>query len=87
MDSWQDAKREVSPRLYDFAAAVGVRRAEYTRLRGDNLVCGESGYLCVRIQRGKDRVQYDRLAVLATSVFHLSHWRCGVTINNYLLAY
>lgn len=30
---------------------------------------------------------YDRLAVLATSVFHLSHWRNDVTVNNYLLAY
>lgn len=27
---------------------------------------------------------YDRLAALAVSVFHLSHWRLGVTINNYL---
>lgn len=31
--------------------------------------------------------EYDRLAVLATSVFHLSHWRCDVTVSNYLLAY
>ena len=31
--------------------------------------------------------EYDRLAVLATSVFHLSHWRTGVTGSNYLLAY
>ena len=45
--------------------------------------------------RGKNRefaekhglpVQYDRLALLAVSVFHLSHWRLGVTVNNYLLA-
>ena len=25
-------------------------------------------------------------AVMAASVFHLSHWRCDVTIDNYLLA-
>lgn len=31
--------------------------------------------------------EYDRLAVMAVSVFHLSHWRCDVTISNYLLAY
>ena len=31
-------------------------------------------------------VEYDRLAVMAVSVFHLSHWRCDVTIGNYLLA-
>lgn len=30
---------------------------------------------------------YDRLAVLAVSIFHLSHWRNDVTVNNYLLAY
>lgn len=31
-------------------------------------------------------VRYDKLAVMATSVFHLSHWRCDVTIASYLLA-
>lgn len=195
VDSRQDTKRETSPQLYDFASVVGIRRAEYTRLRGDDLVYDESGYLCVRIRRGKggkyqlqrilpgdemfvrahfdgstslifkkaeldnqidlhhlravqaqrayqyyvERLcnepeyraqleaeikvrwrkynkrrwkqrefgdsyklrgsnkelarrlgrptEYDRLAVLATSVFHLSHWRCDVTVSNYLLAY
>lgn len=32
-------------------------------------------------------VKYDRLAVMAVSVFHLSHWRCDVTVANYLLAF
>lgn len=31
-------------------------------------------------------VAYDRLCVLAVSVFHLSHWRLDVTVDNYLLA-
>lgn len=31
-------------------------------------------------------IKYNRLAVMATSVFHLSHWRCDVTIASYLLA-
>ena len=31
-------------------------------------------------------IRYDKLAVMATSVFHLSHWRCDVTIASYLLA-
>ena len=195
VDDRKDAGREASPRLYDFASAVGIRRAEYARLQGDDLVHDESGYPCVRVKRGKGgkfqlqrilpcdemfvrsyftgteefvfsqaeldnkidlhhlravlaqkayfyyaqrlrkepeyRLQleteikarwrkynkrrwqqrefegfyklrgankqlaqrlgrpteYDRLAVLATSVFHLSHWRCDVTISNYLLAY
>lgn len=30
--------------------------------------------------------EYDRLAVLATSIFHLSHWRLNVAVSNYLLA-
>jgi len=45
--------------------------------------------------RGKNRelaiknglpTKYDRLARLATSIFHLSHWRNNVAANNYLLA-
>lgn len=195
VDSRTDSTREASPRLHDFAAVVGIRRAEYARLRGDDLVYDESGYLCVRVRRGKGGkfqlqrilpkyellvrtyfdgsesqiferkemenkidlhhlravlaqrayryyeerlrnkpeyrlqleteikarwrlynrkrwkqrefegtyklrgansqlarrlgrpVEYNRLAVLATSVFHLSHWRCDVTVSNYLLAY
>lgn len=195
VDNRNDAAREASPRLHDFAAAVGIRRAEYARLRGDDLVYDESGYPCVRAKRGKGgkfqlqrilpgdemlarsyfdgsdtllftraemsnkidlhhlravqaqrayryyagrlheepayraqleqeiklrwqlynkrswkqhefegtyrlrgankqlarklgrSTEYDRLAVMATSVFHLSHWRCDVTVSNYLLAY
>lgn len=30
-------------------------------------------------------VEYDRLALMATSVFHLSHWRLNVTVINYML--
>lgn len=31
-------------------------------------------------------LQYDRLALLAVSIFHLSHWRHDVTVANYPLA-
>lgn len=31
-------------------------------------------------------LHYDRLALMAVSTFHLSHWRCGVAVANYLLA-
>lgn len=194
VDSRSDSQREASPRLYDFALAVGIRRAEYKHLRGDDLVVDESGYPCVRVRRGKGGkyqeqriaqedehfvrsffdgsknkvfsqeemknkldlhhlramraqraykdylarletdsdyraqlteevrrrwvrlcskkwdpkraegnycirgnsrrlalahglpIKYDRLAVMAVSVFHLSHWRCDVTVANYLLA-
>ncbi len=29
-------------------------------------------------------VTYDRLALMAASVFHLAHWRCDVTVKNYM---
>ena len=193
VDARSDAKRDASPRLWDFAEKVGIRRAEYQRLRGSDLIMDESGYLCVLVDRGKggkrqlqrilpedkemvqayfdgsdnyvfaqremknkldlhalraqqarraydyyvrrinsegrgkltseikarwrlycDKkwdsslvrkrpyrlrganrdfaeahglpIEYDRLALLATSVYHLSHWRLGVTVSNYLLA-
>lgn len=31
-------------------------------------------------------VQYDRLALLVVSIFHLSHWWHDSTVTNYLLA-
>ena len=47
------------------------------KTRGDNRQrCIEKGY----------PTEYNRLAVLAVSVFHLSHWRNDVTITNYLTA-
>ena len=53
VDGRRDAQRETSPRLYDFAERIGIRRAEYQRLRGNDLVRDESGRLCVRVMRGK----------------------------------
>ena len=207
VDKRTDSGREASPRLYDFATRVGIRRHEYLALRCGNYVIDESGYPCVEVKKGKggkyqlqrimpddvefvqsyfpedakdrfvftkaemdnkidlhairadvakkayqyyvdrlnadpgyrvqlaneiekrwaryrgtppanckkkydwewrpERVQgqyrirgknrikaeknglpvvYDRLAVMAVSIFHLSHWRCDVTVDNYLLA-
>lgn len=40
-------------RLVAFQRAVGVRRAELSKLRGRDLVRDESGTLCVRVMRGK----------------------------------
>lgn len=205
VDSRKDAGREASPRLYDFASVVGIRRNEYLHLAPDDLVIDDFGHPCVLVRKGKggkrqlqrilpeeldavkavfdhpadethlfseaemtnkidlhhlralraqqmyryylariqnepgyrDRliaeiryvwerddearrdngyrvkrwsdmkitgnyilrghnrklaqqhglpVQYDRLALLAVSIFHLSHWRHDVTVTNYLLA-
>lgn len=29
-------------------------------------------------------IKYDRVALMAVSVFHLSHWRCDVTVQHYM---
>ncbi|MEG0396485.1 MAG: hypothetical protein RR612_07130, partial [Oscillospiraceae bacterium] len=47
------------------------------KLRGD----------CAAIAKQKERpLTYDKTALMAVSVFHLSHWRCDVTVRNYMLA-
>lgn len=47
------------------------------KLRGDNKkLAAEKGL----------PTEYDRLATMAVSVFHLSHWRLDVTVSSYLLA-
>ena len=182
VDERKDAGREASPRLYDFAVIVGIRRNEYLHLTPDDLVFDDFGHPCVLVRKGKDGkrqlqrilpdelpaikavfdnpadaghlfpkaeinnkidlhhlralraqkmyryyldkienehgyraqlineirhvtgnyilrgnnrklakkhglpLQYDRLALLAVSIFHLSHWRHDVTVANYLLA-
>lgn len=192
-DARRSASREASPRLYDFALKVGIRRAEYGHLLREDFVIDESGHPCVFVAKGKGgkkqlqrilpedvsfvrsyfdgsekyvfsraemrndidlhalravqahrayeyycrRIElegreklaeeirirwakynikdwdesvirekpyyirgankklaiehglplvYDRLALMAVSVFHLSHWRLDVTVSNYMLA-
>ena len=46
-------------------------------VRGDNRkIAKEKGY----------PTEYNRLALMAVSVFHLSHWRTNVAVTNYMLA-
>ena len=46
-------------------------------VRGDNRkIAIEKGY----------PTEYNRLALMAVSVFHLSHWRTNVAVTNYMLA-
>lgn len=52
IDKRKDATREVSPRLYDFATMVGVRRSEYTALRGSDIGVDEVG-MYVLVRKGK----------------------------------
>ena len=61
VDKRKDAQREASPRLYDFAARVGLRRREYLRLYGNSLVKDESGYPCIRVRGKGGKVQYQRI--------------------------
>ena len=61
-DTRGDTQRDVSPRLYDFASAVGCRRAEYAALRQNDLVTDVNGHLCVLIRRGKGgKKQFQRI--------------------------
>ena len=53
VDERKDAGRDASPRLYDFASIVGIRRAEYLHLFPDVLVVDDSGNWCVRVKKGK----------------------------------
>lgn len=53
VDERRDAGREVSPRLYDFASIVGIRRNEYLHLTPDDLVLDDFGHPCVLVRKGK----------------------------------
>lgn len=74
--------READPCKYAarrsrFLADLGAGKQDYAyRLRGESAVVARTKYL---------PEIYDRVALMAVSVFHLSHWRNDVTIKNYLL--
>ena len=53
VDERKDAGREVSPRLYDFASIVGIRRNEYLHLTPDDLVFDDFAHPCVLVRKGK----------------------------------
>lgn len=42
---------------------------------------------CATLAKENGRpLSYDKTALMAVSIFHLSHWRCNVTVRNYMLA-
>ena len=53
VDIRKDAGREASPRLYDFASIVGIRRNEYLHLAPDDLVVDDFGNPCILVRKGK----------------------------------
>lgn len=74
--------READPRRYAarrnrFLSDLGAGKQDYTyHLRGESAVVARNKHL---------PEAYDRVALMAVSVFHLSHWRNDVTIKNYML--
>lgn len=62
-------------RAVNFLKTINMAAKPYL-LRGDNRL------RALEINRP---VKYDRLALLATSVFALSHWRTDVTVTHYML--
>ena len=61
VDTRKDAQRAVSPRLFDFASRVGLRRREYQKLSGGDLVKDESGHLCTWVCGKGGKIQYQRI--------------------------
>ena len=53
-----------------------IMNEEPYRLRGENRQKA--------IEQDKE-TEYNRLALMMVSVFHLSHWRLDVTVTNYLI--
>ena len=66
---------EPKSRAKNFIKTIQASNKPYM-LRGDNRERA--------LNEGRP-VQYNRLALLATSVFDLSHWRVDVTVTNYML--
>lgn len=72
--------RDSSPKQYN--ARLAAFRRDMYQSGGFYKIRGAS----VDIARAKGLpVEYDRMALMMTSVFHLSHWRNDVTVINYML--
>ena len=64
--------------------ADAAARAAFTKNLSDPVyICRGENARLLRDQRRP--VSFNRLAVMAVSVFHLSHWRPDVTVKNYLV--
>lgn len=75
---------ELNKRYEAFHRDSGKQREIFNnQLSGTYKLRGDSRKLA--IEKGY-RTEYDKLALMAVSVFHLSHWRLNVTVINYMLA-
>lgn len=77
-----DAMHPLDPNQKKAAADRNAYIRDLTDYRGTYVVRG-SNAAALR-DRGRD-TSFDRLAVMAVSVFHLSHWRADVTVKHYLI--
>lgn len=68
-------KRNIDKSLRNFQEDMVTNRGKYV-LRGENRERA--------VAEGRP-LEYDRVALLCVSVWHLSHWRCDVTVKNYML--
>lgn len=69
-----DAVKDIRAKNW-YNRAVNASEGLY-KLRGDSIE---------RAKQSNRPVVYDRFALLAVSVLHLSHWRIDVTVNNYMM--
>ena len=85
MDPAQRA--ELWERLQTRYMAAGHTESEAARWRREVMGTGGGVYHLRGASLDHARpVTYDRLALMAVSVYHLSHWRLDVTVSNYMLA-
>ena len=71
-------------KLYNMNAKDNAKLAKFKKqMEGTYYVRG--GNKKFAIEKGKP-IAYDKTAIMAVSVFHLSHWRNNVAIQNYILA-
>lgn len=57
-----DLSNKKYARTIEFQKRVGIRRAKLAKLKGGDLVHDESGYLCIRVRRGKGgKLQLQRI--------------------------
>ena len=83
IDSKNDLENPQWYYIVEFQRCVGIRRDELKKLRGDDFVCDESGYFCVRVKKGKGgKCQYQR--ILEKDIEFVKSYFDGVAENEYI---
>lgn len=72
-------------RIVKFQSIIGVRRAELKRLKGKDLIEDESGFLCVRVSRGKGgKMQLQRIVGNDEDLNFIRHCFDNVSFDDYV---